>query len=79
MSKWAEIRNDYYDDIEKTVDIDAWEKEYDDNNDGTVIATVNYQTKEVTYLDEDAKTDDYAQEVIQDTLKSIENGDFENC
>ena len=28
MSKWAEIRNDYYDDTEHKVCIDAWETEY---------------------------------------------------
>lgn len=79
MSKWAEIRNDYYDDIEHKVCIDAWETEYDDNEEGVVIAKVNYKTKEVEYLDNDAKTDSYAQEIINETLKQIDDGDFEYC
>ena len=79
MSKWAEIRNDYYDDTEHKVCIDAWETEYDDKEEGTVIAKVNYKTKEVEYLDNDARTDAYAQEIINETLKQIDDGDFENC
>ena len=79
MSKWAEIRNNYYDDIEYKVYIDAWETECDDNEEGTVIAKINYKTKEVEYLDNDARTDIYAQEIINETLKQIDDGDFENC
>ena len=79
MSKWAEIRNNYYDDTEHKVYIDAWETEYDGNEEGTVIAKVNYKTKEVEYLDNDARTDAYAQEIINETLKQIDDGDFENC
>ena len=79
MSKWAEIRNDYYDDTEHKVCIDAWETEYDDDEEETVIAKVNYKTKEVEYLDNDARTDTYAQEIINETLKQINDGDFEYC
>ena len=79
MSKRAEIRNDNYDDTEHKEYIDAWEKEYDDNEEGTVIEKVNYTTKEVEYLDNDARTDAYAQEIINETLKQIDDGDFENC
>lgn len=78
MSKYTEVRNDYYDDIEKKVDIDAWFTD-DDNEEGVVIARVNYKTKEIEYLDDDAKIDEYAQEVINDTLKNIDDGDFANC
>ena len=78
MSKWAEIRNNYYDDIEHKVYIDAWETECD-NEEGTVIAKINYKTKEVEYLDNDARTDIYAQEIINETLKQIDDGNFENC
>ena len=67
MSKYAEIRNDYINEEENTVYIDAW-LTGDDNEEGTVIAKVNLDTLAVEYLDEDAKTDDYAQEVIEDTL-----------
>lgn len=76
MSKYGEVRNDYYDEDERKVYIDAWET-YDDDEEGVVIATVNYKTKEVEYFDEDARTDEYVQEVIAETLKSIDDGDFE--
>lgn len=78
MSKYAEIRNDFYDEEEKNVYIDAWFTE-DDNESGVVIAKVNYKTKEVEYLDNDARTDEYAQEVIKETLKEIDDGDYDLC
>ena len=76
MSKWAEIRNDYCDEEEEKVYIDAW-KTCNDNEEGKVIAKVDYKTKEIQYLIEAAKTDDYAQEVIIETLNRIDNGDYE--
>lgn len=79
MSKWAEIRNDFYDDEEQKVYIDAWETD-DDNEEGTVIAKVDYKTKEVEYLDEKAKTDSYAQEIIKETFDDIDKNCYlENC
>ena len=69
------------DEIERCIETNekAEEPEYDDNEEGTVIAKVNYKTKEVEYLDNDARTDAYAQEIINETLKQIDDGDFENC
>lgn len=78
MSKWAEIRNDYCDEEEGKVYIDAW-KTYNVNEEGKVIAKVDYKTKEIQYLNEAAKTDDYAQEIINETLNDIDNGDYEEC
>lgn len=78
MSKWAEIRNDYCDEEEGKVYIDAW-KTCNDNEEGKVIAKVDYKTKEIQYLNEAAKTDDYAQEIINETLNDIDNGDYEEC
>jgi hypothetical protein len=75
MSKYGEVRNDYYDEEESKVYIDAWFT-YDDNEEGVVVAKVNYKTREVEYLDEDARTDEYVQEVINETLDDIDNGDF---
>lgn len=75
MSKYGEVRNDYYDEVENKVYIDAWFT-YDDNEEGIVVAKVNYKTKEVEYLDEDARTDEYVQEVINETLKNVDDGDF---
>lgn len=78
MSKWSEIRNDFHDEDENKVYIDAWLTD-DDNEEGEVIAKINYQTKEIEYLDEDAKNDKYAQEVIKEVLSDIDNGDYKNC
>jgi hypothetical protein len=66
QSIWGEIRNDFEDD-EGIVHIDAWLTD-DDMEGGTVIAKVNTQTKEVEYIDKRAKTDPYAQELIQELL-----------
>ena len=68
MSKYGEVRNDYYDEEECKVYIDAWFTD-DDNEEGVVIAKVNCKTQEVEYFDEDARTDEYAQEIIEETLK----------
>ena len=78
MSKWREIRNDYCDEEEGKVYIDAW-KTSNGNEEGKVIAKVDYKTKEIEYLNEAAKTDEYAQEVIKEVLDSIDNGDYETC
>ena len=65
MSIWGEIRNDFEDG--NIVHIDAW-LTADDNEEGKVIAKVNVRTKEVEYLDDRARTDSYAQEMIQEYL-----------
>lgn len=78
MSKWSEIRNDFCNEEERKVFIDAWTT-IDDNEEGKVIAKVDYKTKEIEYLDADAKTDKYAQEIIAETLKQIDNDDYKNC
>lgn len=64
MSIWKEIKDDYSEDMPDgtmKTHIDAWETE-DDNEEGKVIATV--QNGVVTYIDERAKEDKEAQEVI---------------
>lgn len=74
MSKWAEIRNNYSDD--EYVYIDAWETD-DDNEEGTVIALINIKTKEVGYIVNAARSDDYAQEIINEALSDIDNGEYD--
>ena len=78
MSKWSEIRNDYCDEEEGKVCIDAWKTDLD-VEEGTVIAKIDYKTKEVEYLDEHAKTDLYAQEIINETLTDIDDGVYDGC
>jgi hypothetical protein len=64
MSKYAEIRNNFEDN--GIIRIDAW-KTADDNEEGSVIAYV--VNAEALYVDEDARFDDYAQEMIQEVIK----------
>lgn len=49
MSKWAEIRCNFYDDEEEKWLVDAWLTD-DDNEEGTVITKIDLATKTVEYL-----------------------------
>ena len=69
MSKWAEIRSNYYDEEEEKQFVDAWLTDNDDEE-GTVIAKIDLTTKTVEYLDADARYDEYAQEVINEVLEN---------
>lgn len=75
-SVWSEIRNDFCDEDEKKVYIDAWLSD-DGDEEGEVIAKVHVEDKTIEYLDERARKDYYAQEVIKETISGIENGDYE--
>lgn len=67
MSKWKEIKSTYRGNgIIRPVDGYLTDN---DMEEGSVIANFNIKDKTVTYLDEDARTDLYAQEVIQSVLK----------
>ena len=41
------------------------------NEDGQVIAKIDIKTLEVEYLDEDAKTDPYAQDIIAEAIEML--------
>ena len=76
MSKWSEIRNDNVEetesmDMDSYVTIDAWLTE-DDDEQGKVIAKINCGTKDIQYFDEDAKTDAYAQEMINEVQDNLQ-------
>ena len=73
MSKWAEIRNDFVCEDSRKIYIDAWLTE-DDNEEGIVLARIDMDTKNIEYFDDDARTDNYAQEIINETLSDIDNG-----
>ena len=62
---WGEIRSNF--ENEGIINIDAWLTE-DENEEGNVIAKVNTKTLEVEYLDDRARTDNYAQEMINEVL-----------
>ena len=63
MSIWKEIRTEYQEG--DTVFVDGY-LTGDDNEEGKVIAKVNISTLDIEYLDDNARTDSYAQEMIQD-------------
>lgn len=71
QSHYGELRNNYTDEDENEVYIDAW-KTADDNEEGTVIAKINTKTYKVTYLDVNAMTDTDVQELIQDTIRNLQ-------
>ena len=64
-SIWAAINYDYIDD--DYIFFDAWETE-DDNEDGEVIAKIDIISGNVLYIDNRARNDKYAQEVIKDAI-----------
>jgi len=49
--------------------VDAW-KTNSDNEEGTVIAKLDLADGTVEYIDEAAKTDEYAQTVIKEMLEN---------
>ena len=65
---WCEIRNDF--ESNNMIYIDAWKTRKDDEE-GVVIAKINKDTKQVIYLNERAKTDEYAQKVVNETISSL--------
>ena len=72
VSKWSEIRIDFFDIEENKWFVDAWKTD-DDDEEGSVIAKIDLDTETVEYLDADAKTDEYAQEEIKEMLKNGSN------
>lgn len=69
MSKWNDIRSTYFDENEEKQFVDAWKTD-DDNEEGTVIAKIDLGDNTVEYLDEDAKTDEDAQAIINKVLEN---------
>lgn len=69
-SKYREIRNNFINEDDHKVYIDAW-KTGKPNEEGSVIAKIDIATYEVEYLDERAKSDPYAQEVIRETISDL--------
>ena len=69
MSKWSDIRCDFFNEEEEKYFVDAW-KTRNDNEEGKVIAKLDLANETVEYLDEDAKTDEYAQAVINEFLEN---------
>jgi len=74
-SIWNEIRTNYTEDETNITYVDAWLSDDDDEN-GTSIATIDDKGN-VTYIDERAKSDKYAQEEIQAAVQRIEDARHE--
>jgi hypothetical protein len=75
MAIWSEIRSEYQDENDKgqtIIHIDGWLTE-DENEDGLTIAKVNAETLEVEYIDRRAKSDKYAQEMINEVLTDLKS------
>jgi hypothetical protein len=70
MSKWKEIRCTFFNAMEEKYMVDAWETD-NDNEKGTRIAKIDFADGTVEYIDEDAKTDEYAQKVLKEMSVSI--------
>lgn len=68
MSIWGEIKNDHIDN--DVVYIDGYLTD-DDNEAGRVIAKVNVRTQAIEYLDNRARKDCYAQDIINDVIDSL--------
>ena len=66
---WSEIRCNHFDEKEKQWYVDAW-RTADDNEEGTTIAKIDLKGN-IEYLDELAKTDSAAQELILDVRNQI--------
>ena len=69
---WSEIRDSFED--EGILHIDAWTSEDENDEDGHTIAKINMQTGAVEYLDERARTDKNAQNVIIENVHNIQKG-----
>jgi len=68
---WKEIRDCYLDEDNNFLHIDAWTTEEENDEDGHTIAKIDMRTGEVEYIDERAKTDALAQEIISQNVESI--------
>ena len=69
MSKWKDIRRDFFNEEEEKYMVEAW-KAGDTSEHGAVIAKLDLAAETVEYIDEDAKTDEYAQAVIKEMLEN---------
>lgn len=70
-SIWSEVKADFTDEETGITSVDAYLTD-DENEGGTVIATIDDKGN-VTYNDVRAKGDTYAQEIIQEAMRKIED------
>lgn len=70
-SIWSEIERDYFNG--KKWIIDGWLTS-DQDEEGKTIANIDPITGKVEYVDERAKTDDYAQKIINEVINQVTLG-----
>lgn len=69
-SKWVYIANNSSDATETA--INGWENSISDE-DSVLIAVVIHETREVEYYDDDARTDESAQQMIKEVLNGLKS------
>lgn len=70
-SIYAEVRNDFYNEEEKKIYIDAW-KTGDDNEEGTVVAKIDAVSLAYEFLVPEAENDEKVREAINQALDELE-------
>lgn len=71
MSKWSEIRCDFINEDDGFWRVDAWLTD-DDNEEGEVIAYISDENPDIViYHDNEARVDEYAQEIIKFMQKEL--------
>ena len=73
MSKWRDIRCDFFNEEEEKYMVDAW-KTNNDSEEGTVIAKLDLADGTVEYIDEAAKTQRKMKTEKYKELSRIRNG-----
>ena len=71
MKDYAEVRCDFYDNVNGYWCVDAW-RTSDDNEEGKVVAHI-YDNGSVVYLDEESKQSAYAKAIIKECLMKIKD------
>ena len=71
MEDYAEVRCDFYDDIDGYWCVDAW-RTNDNDEEGEVVAHV-YNDGSVVYLDKEAKQSAYVKAIIKECLMEIKD------
>lgn len=68
MSRWKEIRCDFFNEEEEKYHVDAW-KTNSSSEEGETIAKIDLGDNTVEYINENARNDEYAQAVISEMLE----------
>lgn len=70
MTRFTEIRSTFFNEETGLWYLDAW-RTMNDNEEGTVVATINPQTFEVNYMQDEYKNDEYVLSVVKEKLQEI--------